>query len=169
MYASIRSAKCRLVVRRRLERPRADQRLVDAGTPRSHPAPSAPVDLGLEPAVQRPPSRDRALPRAGQSPTARSAARARPRRAWCRASPSPTAPAGQLPLPLGHPVVHRRRIEAELRRIGADLVQREQPVVDVERRVLDALRRDRAGDLLELADEPRALLAFLAASSSASA
>ena len=37
--------------------------------------------------------------------------------------------------------------------LSADLVERDQPVIDVERRILQALGRDRSGHLLELAGE----------------
>ena len=47
---------------------------------------------------------------------------------------------------------------AEPAGVAADLVQRRQPVVDVERRVLDTLGRHRGRHLLELADEPPLLL-----------
>ena len=100
-----------LVAARTATRRRASDR---ADTPRSRPGRGRAVQLGLEPAVQRRATRMTSrFPRARQSPTARSGAPGRPRRAWCRASPSPTAPAGQLPLPLDHPVVDRRRVETE--------------------------------------------------------
>ena len=84
-------AKGRLRAGVGLERPRADQRLIEqvllVRVRRQRAA-----DLGLEAAVHRPPARDARLSTRPASPTARSAARARPRRAWCRASTSPTAP-----------------------------------------------------------------------------
>ena len=49
--------------------------------------------------------------------------------------------------------VEFRRGAAEERRIAADLVQGQQPAVDVERRVLQALGHDGRGDLLETEDE----------------
>ena len=52
--------------------------------------------------------------------------------------------------------MERGGIDAERSRITADFVQRKQPVVDVERGVLDAFRRHRARNLLELPDEARA-------------
>ena len=51
------------------------------------------------------------------------------------------------------PAMQRLRRDTELVRLAADLVQRHQTVVDVERRVFDALGRHRARHLLELADE----------------
>ena len=54
-------------------------------------------------------------------------------------------------------------IEAEVDRVAADLVERDEAVVDVERRVLDALRHHRAGDLLELHHEGEQLRAVLRA------
>ena len=45
--------------------------------------------------------------------------------------------------------------QAEARRVAADLVQRQQPAVAVEGRVLDALRHHRRRRLLEAGDEAR--------------
>ena len=52
-------------------------------------------------------------------------------------------------------VLHR---EARRRRLAADFVERDEPVEDVEGRVLDALRGDRPGALLELEHEIAAQL-----------
>ena len=46
------------------------------------------------------------------------------------------------------------RADAEPARVAADLVERDQAVVDVEGRVLDSLGHHRRGHLLELAGEP---------------
>ena len=54
---------------------------------------------------------------------------------------------------LGVQAVERRHRDAERLRLAADLVERDQPVVDVERRVLHGLGRDRAGRLLDLLHE----------------
>ena len=69
-------------------------------------------------------------------------------------------PCGQLLARSASQRVQRVRRRGRTGRVAADLVQRDQPVVDVERRVLDALRRHRAGHLLELADEPQVLAAL---------
>ncbi len=53
-----------------------------------------------------------------------------------------------------------RWVDAERPRVRPHFVQRDQAVVDVERRVLDPFCRDGARDLLELADEPPAILAL---------
>ncbi len=54
------------------------------------------------------------------------------------------------PLALLDHVMEGREAGAELIRLAADLVQRDQAVVAVEGGVLDRLRRDRAGQLLEM-------------------
>ncbi len=139
-----------------IERPRADERLVEevlfvpARRLRT-------FHLGLEPAILRAPLRDGRLPRAGDfrqdvQPRANVLAALAVVRRGRRQRERPPPPA------LGEPVVDLRRLEAELRRIAADFIHRQQPVVDVQRGVLDAFRRDRTGDLLELSREPRPLL-----------
>ena len=57
---------------------------------------------------------------------------------------------------------------AEGGRVAADLVERDEPVVEVEGGVLHPLGHDRAGQLLELHDEPAALVTLLLAQASSS-
>ena len=59
-----------------------------------------------------------------------------------------------------HPLVQRLRRDAELVRFASHLVERDEPVVVVECRILDALGRHRARHLLELADELHVLVAL---------
>ena len=47
----------------------------------------------------------------------------------------------------------RLDLEAKLLRFAADFIQRRQPVVNVERSILETLRHDRAGALLEFENE----------------
>jgi hypothetical protein len=58
-------------------------------------------------------------------------------------------------------LVQSLRSDAEHRRIRPDFVERQEAVVDVERRVFDAFGGNRACDLLELPDEPLALFVLL--------
>ena len=66
---------------------------------------------------------------------------------------------GMRPLlrPIGTGTVKRIHAIAERRRIAADVVQRNEPVVDIKTGVLHALGHHRCGQLLELAREKRGL------------
>ena len=51
--------------------------------------------------------------------------------------------------------------QPELLRLAADFVERRQTVINVEHRVLESLRHDRPGELLEFENEMHVLLARL--------
>ena len=146
--------------RGRLERPRADQRLIQQVLFVRRPAPAAPAPRVLNRRFRVRHFATAAF-QAPEFPRARSAAPGRLRRASCRASRSPTAPPASARAARSSTRAPPTGSRPNSRRVGADLVQRHQAVVHVERRVLDALRGDRAGDLLKLADEPRARVAFV--------
>ena len=62
-----------------------------------------------------------------------------------------------IALPLAIALVKFVDADPEMLRLAADFVQRGQPVVNVERRILQALRHDRPGALLEFQNEMRVL------------
>src|SRR4029450_12261591 len=62
--------------------------------------------------------------------------------------------------PVGHPRMQRVGCNAELVRLASDFIERDQPVVEVQRRVLDAFGGDGTCYLLELADELHMLAPF---------
>ena len=50
---------------------------------------------------------------------------------------------------MGVGAMELRHVDAEMLRFAADLVERDEPVINVERRILQPLRHDRPGALLE--------------------
>ena len=95
-------------------------------------------------------------PSARASRPARRGGHARPRRAWCRASTASSSACGheawRVPARAWNPSTDER----EDRRVAADLGERAEPGVPVERGVLDALRHHGARRLLEPPRAPRA-------------
>ena len=94
------------------------------------------------------PARDRCCPCVRQLAQHRRGVLAHPRRAWCRASPSPACASGQCS---SRTRPARETLGSQCGSVGlaADLVQRQQPMEAVERRVLDRLRHQRPGQLLQ--------------------
>ena len=144
-----RSAFSRYAVEpRRLERPGADERLVDEQLLR--PVGASPV---AERRVQLVPAADALAPTRSAIP-ASAPIRARTSALRFESCVEPASSArGKRAARSAFARWNSVDGDPEAARVGADLVQREQPHVAVEGRVLDALRHHRAGRLLEARDE----------------
>ena len=121
-------------------RPDAEERLhehvlvVGVGRPRSR---RLPLSRRPEPAPRGPATR-----------RARAGGRVHPRHAWCHASPTSVSACGQACARSLLGVEFRQR-DAEPAGLAADLVERQEPDIAIEQRILEALGHDRAGQLLE--------------------